>query len=244
MARPVSHGGAFTLVELVAAATLTVLVTGATAAILRSTAAARQRVQRQDLLQQEARSAMAVMAAAFRNAYRGAGDEAVLEGTSERQEGVPCDRVRLFVISRRAIRPGQPESDIKECEFFLAPAARVSQSSNGSGDVLLRRTDPTRNEDPDGGGIVEAIARNVLGLKLAYFTGSRWQDDWPKGTRGWPIAVRIELALLTEDQPPRMLTISRLVNFPYLAPQSEAAGSVAPPAGEGAKGGQEGGQNR
>ncbi|MHC4717430.1 MAG: type II secretion system protein, partial [Planctomycetota bacterium] len=73
-------GRGFTLAELIVATTVTVLLAGSTAGILRSVVAARQRADRQSALQAEARAAVESIAVALRNAHRTAGDQAILEG--------------------------------------------------------------------------------------------------------------------------------------------------------------------
>ena len=59
---------ALTLVELIVALAVTTIVTGATVPILRGVSAARQRVDAQMTLQQEARAAVRVIATALQNA--------------------------------------------------------------------------------------------------------------------------------------------------------------------------------
>ena len=210
----------FTLVELVVATTLTVLVAGSTVAILRSTSVACERADKQLELQQQARAGVLAIATALRNAQREGGDEARLTGLDDwiddRRRERPADRVRFFTISGKTIRWGQPESDVKECEFFL------KEPIDGKLPALMRRTDSTRNEKPDGGGVVELVAENVLGLNLEYHDGVDWCEDWPEDTRGWPVAVRIELAVLNKEEPRQVWTTSRMINFPYYPAPSES----------------------
>lgn len=213
---PARRNSAFTLVELIAAATIAVLVAGATVAMLRSILSARRRVDGQMALQQEARAAVQAIATALRNACRGTDGQGALVGVNAHLGDMPADRVRLFTVSRRAVRPGQPESDVKECEFRLTAPGRGS--AEAALPALVRRTDPTRNAEPDGGGVVEHVARNVLGLDLAYHDGVEWRKDWPEKKQGWPLAVRIELTVADGDArgARRMWTTSRLVSFPHL----------------------------
>lgn len=213
---PARRNRAFTLVELIAAATITVLVAGATVGMLRSILAARGRVDEQMALQQEARAAVQAMATALRNACRGSDAQATLVGINAHLGDMPADRVRFFTVSRRVVRPGEPESDVKECEFRLVAPRR--ESAEGVLPALVRRTDPTRNPEPDGGGVVEHVARNVLGLDLAYHDGAEWRKDWPEKKQGWPLAVRIELTVADGDArgARRMWTTSRVVSFPHL----------------------------
>ena len=227
---PVNRHNGFSLTELMVAMTITTLVTGSTVTLLRSSTAARNRVARQMQLQQEARTAVNTIATALRNAYRSPDGQIMLVGADDSFGQMPADRVRFFAISRQTIRPDQPESDVKECEFLLilAPQAGASQLP-----ALMRRTDPTRNEEPDDGGVLERLADNVLGLNLAYHDGVDWRLDWPKDTKGWPVAIRIDLVVLAESAAksfdpnsvdPAMLAesqwawrTSRIVNFPRRA---------------------------
>jgi len=213
---------AFTLLELVLATTVTVMVTGGTLALLRSAGAARQRVNRQMAMQMEARAAVNAIATALRNAGRLDGSEGILEGTDEFRppsqwaesqlpwdDDVPADRIRFFTIDRTSARRGQPESDVKQCEFFLSDVADQAIPS------LMQRIDPTRNEPPDYGGLVQQVAGNVLALDLAYHDGMQWQDQWPAESKSWPLAIRISLAVTDNAKPPKLLTASRIVNFPH-----------------------------
>ena len=82
----------------------------------------------------------------------------------------------------------------------------------------MRRTDPTRNKTNtahDGGGVVECIAENILGLNFAYYDGISWCDEWPYERRDFPLAVRIDLTVCTETSPPKTWPISRTVTFPH-----------------------------
>lgn len=207
---------AFTLVELIVATTLTVLVAGSTVAILRSTSAACQRADKQLELQQQARSGVLAIATALRNAHRQSDKDTSLEGLDDWLEDAPADRIRFFTVSHKTIRLGQPESDVKECQFFL------TELPDRDLPALMRRTDPTRNERPDDGGVIELVAENVLGLNLTYHDSIAWRDDWPEDTRDWPVAVRIELAVMSETEPRKVWTASRIVNFPYRKTQRES----------------------
>ena len=208
----------FTLVELIVATTLTVLVGGSTVAILRSTSAACRRADSQLELQQQARSAVLTVATALRNAHRVPDNQIVLEGLDDWLDDnheIPSDSIRFVTVSRRTVRFGQPESDVKECEFRLSPP------SDRALPALMCRTDPTRNDAPDGGGVVELVAENVLGFNLVYHDGTGWRSDWPSTLQSWPLAVRIQLAVVGKTDPSKVWTTSRVVNFPYRAAQEE-----------------------
>jgi hypothetical protein len=218
-----------TLTELVLAIALTTLVAGSTGAILRSVDGARERADRQMSLQQETRAAVGAIASALQSAYRGGGNEFMIEGLANRDGDFPSDRVRFFTIGEYPVRSGELESDVRECEFSLL--AGPTEADLG---VLMRRVDPTRNPQPDGGGVVERIAAHVLGLQLEYFDGERWRDDWPRTQQAWPAAIRIDVAVASASTPRKVWSVSRTVNFPY-PPNPQEMGKAQSPPTEGAQ---------
>lgn len=200
----------FTLVELLLATMVTAMVAVSTVAILRSSAGMRRRVDRQMAMQQEARAAMRAISTALRNAYRPTGTVPLLEGTDAQMGSIPADRVRFFVVNSVTIRPDEPESDVRECEFFLGQVDPDRPS------VLMQRLDPTRNEQPDGGGVVQCVAENIVGLNLDYYDGRQWRAEWPEDSKQWPIAVRIDLVAADPENNRMVFPISRVVNFPRI----------------------------
>lgn len=215
MAKPRSAAG-FTLVELLVASTIIVMIASAALMILNGTSAARQRIDHQREMQQQARTALMAVTLALRNAHRPADPEDILlEGEDGWVGDLPRDRIRLMSVSRRTIRAGQPESDVREVEFFIL------DPHTGEPPVLMRRVDPTRNPEPDGGGVLERVATHVFGLNLSYFDKVQWRDDWlPED--GWPAAIRVEIVVAPDASPGSGRIVSRLVNFPGLDDDADA----------------------
>ena len=211
MTRARRHHG-FTLVELVAAMSVTVLVVGSTGIILRTVAVARQRVERQMATQQEARQALGAIVTALNNAHRPLGeDPPLLDGVDGWLGDTPADRIRFFTISHRVVRPGQPESELRQVEFVLSE----SDDPDALGAILKRRMDPTLNGEPDFGGVVEHLADNVLELDIHYHDGREWLEEWPLERRAWPTAIRIRLTVIADPQRRTVWTVSRIVAFPH-----------------------------
>lgn len=211
---------AFTLVELIVASTLTVMVGASTVVILRSASASRRGLDRQMAVQQQARLAVQAVTTALRNACRGGKVEGRLVGLAGEASDEQGDRIRLFVVSRTTVRPGQPESDVKEVEFFLR------ELPDGSRPGLMRRTDPTRNKRPDGGGVLECVAEDVVSFELSYHDGAGWRREWPRKMRRWPFAVRVRLVIANKDWP-QGWPVTRIVTFPHHP--SAGAGDKPPP---------------
>src|SRR5438552_1111909 len=154
MSRQINH--AFTLVELLVVLLVTLLLVGSAATFMRAVAGARDVVENRLSGEQEAQVALRVITNTLRNAYRPVSDnDSLFVGAIEQSEPIQIGRVKFRAIERRAIRQRQPESDVHEIEFFM-------REQNGRS-ILMRRTDPTRNPDPDGGGVVEPLAMDVVG---------------------------------------------------------------------------------
>jgi type II secretory pathway pseudopilin PulG len=198
---------AFTLVELVVALTLTVLLAGATAVLWRTIVGARGAVEHRLDGEQEAAIALRTIATSLRNAYRPVtASDVLFEGTQDASDAYPAGRVRFRALSRRPVRRGEPESDVREFEFYLRQDAGPA--------LLVRRTDPTRNQPPHPGGVVEALAPSVVGLEFQYFDGEHWLDRWPEANQRWPEVVSVRLSYLADSSTGRIAEMSRLVNFP------------------------------
>lgn len=214
------HG--FTLVELLLAVMVTVILSVSTVAMLRSTDQTRRRVDRQTALQQETRAALETISTALRNASRTQDQSNIFEGLDADLDAHPADRVKFLTVTPQPVRRDQPESDVKECEFFLYA------STPDRPPMLMQRLDPTRNEEPDGGGVVRCIAENIVALELAYHDGRTWQPEWSAETDGWPVAVRVSLLAVDPDDARTTWSAASIVNFPRMGelpePKNENAG--------------------
>ncbi len=201
----------FTLVELLVVLMMTVLLVASAGAFMRVVSGAREVAENRLQGQQEASVALRTITSALRNAYRPVTDNDVLfEGVAERSDPIPSGRVRFRCIERRIIRSGQPESDVHEVEFF------VRDDASGAHPMLMRRSDPTKNLPPDGGGVVEPLASDVFGLDLQYYDGQKWQDTWPDRLKRWPTAVNVRLIYRDDASPgsTHLGAVSAIVNFP------------------------------
>jgi type II secretory pathway pseudopilin PulG len=207
---------AFTLPELILATSLTVLVVGATAGLLRASAAGRERAARRARLRHEAQLATGAIARALVNADRAHRDGPSLVGVDDWLDDRPADRLAVWTVGRGPVRHGQPESDVREVEF------RLARPSADAPTVLLRRTDPTRNPRPDAGGVVEPIAEGVYMLDLTYHDGAGWREDWPARRASLPRAVRVRVAVADPDAPDRRFVAERIVHWPRLFASSGA----------------------
>jgi hypothetical protein len=146
---------------------------------------------------QSARIALSMMAADFRAAVPLSGKVEFL-GLRRSQEGADSDNVDFSTRNYKPARANEP--DYCEASYFLA---RDPESDSY---ILMRRRDATPDPEPLEGGSREEIARGVRGLRLEYYDGIEWFDEWgdpegkakgmtdpPANSYGLPEAVRITI---------------------------------------------------
>ena len=216
----------FTLIELLVAVSLVGIVLAAGSTLVFQVTQARARVDRLAAHHAEADAAVRTISQALAAQFRNVGDDTVVfEGLDEEFDGRPADRIRFFTASNRVIRPGEPESDVHEVEFYLEEQAGEPYPA------LLRRTDPTRNEEPDEGGVVELIAREVAGLDFEYFDGTQWIPDWPEFLGRTPETLRLTVAIVDNPNTGAARPYRRLIHLPMM-PSGDAGLGGIPGAGD------------
>lgn len=188
------RGRGFTLVEAMVAVGLVGMIGVAASGLMLQLSEARGRADRVSSYTAEANYALHAMGMAIRNCYRPQDEQVsvLFEGLDETLDGRPADRLRLQVVSHAVVRNGEPESDVREIEFSVDSVVR------GEAPMLMRRIDPTLNELPDGGGVVDRVAKGVVSLDIEYFNGVTWEPEWPVILGAVPEAVRIKLGIMKD----------------------------------------------
>jgi type II secretion system protein J len=241
-----TSGQAFTLIELVISSALMAMILAAAYVCLRAGLASQDLVDAHQEVFQSARVAMALLTADLRGAcvlskkFEFVGMHRMLGDT--RSDNVD--------FATHNYTPRHPrESDWCEVSYFLD---KESQSGKLS---LWRRRDPTPDDDPFSGGVKEEIAQGLRGLKLEYYDGFDWYEEWgdaegngkaatslkeKTNLSGLPDAVRITLWFDpnpnrrpeqggTKDgtnEPPLVFqTVARLNLAPAVANSSTSSGS-------------------
>ncbi len=191
----------FTLIELVISAALMSVILASAYLCLRAGVASQQTVQARAELLQRARVALALLSADLRAACPLDKDFAFL-GTHRMLGQLEGDTLDFATHNYQPRRPR--EGDYCELSYF------VDRDPEHRGLSLWRRRNPRFAPDPLAGGQVEEIARGVQGLRLEYYDGYDWYDDWgdatgrrkqgdsalqPPNLFGMPEAVRITLRL-------------------------------------------------
>ncbi|HUA64641.1 MAG TPA: prepilin-type N-terminal cleavage/methylation domain-containing protein [Alphaproteobacteria bacterium] len=222
-----SRQAGFTLIEVMISAALMAMILVCAYLCLSACLASKKTIEpRADVLQ-NARVAMALMAADLRNACPLSSDNPFL-GMQRMLGQVEADNLDFATHN---YTPRQPrESDYCEVSYY------VDKDPDSGQFCLYRRRNPTLAPDPLSGGSREEIAQGILGLRFEYFDGTDWYDTWgnaehPENAaagnaaslleandQGMPEAVRITL-MLDSDPKTQSQTQSQTVTDNETPPQ-------------------------
>lgn len=197
--RPRPARAGFTLIEMTISSALAVLIIASAYACLSSGLSSKKMIETREGVFQNARVAMALMAADLRSACSLSRDFDFL-GMHRMIGEMVADNLD-FATLNHAPR-GRNEGDFCEVSYYVQPDPKTGKFS------LWRRRDATRDPEPLKGGSKELIAEGVKGLRFEYYDGYEWYDEWgdidgkkqtSQVTRynitGLPEAVRVTLWL-------------------------------------------------
>lgn len=194
-----SSRGAFTLIEVVISAALMALIIVSAYLCLNAAVSSQKMIEPRATVFQNARVAMALVAADLRCACPLSKDSAFL-GMHRMMGTVEADNLDFATHNYTPRRPR--EGDYCQVSLYLDKDPESGQY------VLYRRRNPAIALDPLAGGIREEIARGLLGLRFDYYDGFDWYESWGEVDRrskaqtsrrehynleGMPQAVRITL---------------------------------------------------
>jgi hypothetical protein len=238
------RASAFTLIEIVISSALMALIVVSAYLCLHAAVSSQKLIEPRVTALQNARVALALMAADLRCACPLSKDSEFL-GLHRMMGEIEADNLD-FATHNYTPRRAR-EGDYCQVSFYL-------DKEPESGELLLfRRRNPTIAFDPLAGGRREEIARGLRGVKFEYYDGLDWYDTWGEvegkakarssnrlrtNLDGMPEAVRITLwfdpnpqtkttgsAGKTNSEPPLMFqTVARL-NLAARAQPGAAAGS-------------------
>ena len=194
-----SSRGAFTLIEVVISAALMALIIVSAYLCLNAAVASQKMIEPRATVFQNARVAMALMAADLRCACPLSKDSPFL-GMHRMIGTVEADNLDFATHNYTPRRPR--EGDYCQVSFYLDKDPESGQFA------LYRRRNPMIALDPLTGGTREEIANGLLGLRFDYYDGYDWYESWGEVDRrskaqnsrrerynleGMPQAVRITL---------------------------------------------------
>jgi type II secretion system protein J len=211
----------FTLIEMVISAAIMTIILAGAYLCLNSGFRSQKLVETRADIAQSARVALAMICADLRCAKPLSKDIDFL-GMQRTIEDAEADNLDFGTCNYHPKKAR--ESDFCEVSYFVSAEPKSGQLS------LWRRRDPTPDDEPLAGGVPEEIARGVRELRLEYYDGLDWFNEWgdPSGKKkkaddslklqtnlsGLPEAVRVTLTMGSarnrDEAPMTFQTVCRL----------------------------------
>lgn len=207
----------FTLVEIIVATVIGAMVALTAVGTLRTITSGKNKIENVTAAAAELRFAADMLTTDLNNLYRDVDSRQVrLISVVETKDTGPTSRLLLRSAGRIKARPDQPEGDVYELEYFLAEqddeAEPADKAQPADRMLLMRRVFPNPVGAEDPGGLVTAVAENVVSFNLMYFDGEQWTNEWPEGMTELPKLMDVSIASRALDNK-KVLTSSFLINF-------------------------------
>lgn len=210
----------FTLLEVMVASVIGAFIALVSVGALRAVTAGQAMVNTNIAAADELRYAVELIRRDLANVYRDSSADAMkFVGAFAESDENMMTSLTMRIVSIANARRNQPEGDIHEVHYYLMQAKDKS--------VLMRRLYPvvgTEAEEELPGGVLTAIAENIVGFELMYFDGQEWVPEWPAELNRLPEMVEIVLAAVEEKQGRRGSLVARriLASFPRLPQQTQS----------------------
>jgi len=136
-----------------------------------------------------------------------------LVGQDREIDGRRADRVDFTTVTHLSLTEKGPASDLCEIGYL------IDEDEEGKSLVLLRRDDPSVDEDFTAGGSLLELARNVLEFNLTYQDSAGEESEaWNtlEGSPGAGLPVLIKVRLVLRDELDREHVFSTTIH-PELA---------------------------
>ncbi|MCC6697306.1 MAG: prepilin-type N-terminal cleavage/methylation domain-containing protein [Candidatus Hydrogenedentes bacterium] len=182
----------FTLVELLVATTMLVLLTTGGFAVLNAGMRAGEKSKRYNAMAARGQAALQSMANDIRAAILS--EEYFLVSLDEQYEGLDSDTID-FVTAKLPRFTEEDSAPVGRCEVGYY----IENDPDTDYAWLLRREDPSMDEDPLEGGAVTLAGPYVAALNLEFYDGLYWQSGWDDEEE-LPVAVYIQITVVDEDE--------------------------------------------
>jgi len=182
-----SKRAGFTLVEILAASTITGFIALVAVGALKALTDGSERLDYNIRTAAEIRYAANTLATDLINLYRDKNKQNMqFIGMTGASGGTGDSFLLFYSLSRTKARVGEPEGEIYEVEYYLQ---RKDEQS-----VLMRRLWPNPDkETTEPGGILTVIAEDVDVFQVRYFDGDVWSDEWPEEMESLPELIEVTI---------------------------------------------------
>ena len=208
----VKKNNGFTLLEVMAASVITAFIALVAVSGLVSVTSARQRIDKVTVVNDELRFVADRLRKDLLGFYRNK-DEMLFEAAVEETNAGQFPRLRFRAICDSKARLDQPESDLYEVEYFLAPG------QEGKPWIARRQCPIVGNEEtPEqtAGGVMTRLSEQLSLFQIRYFDGQQWLQQWPVEWQRVPTLIEISLGGRIAEKSGRQEIYARqfFVGFP------------------------------
>jgi len=182
----------FTLIELIIASTIGVFIALVAVTGLKIISAGAEIVNDNIDIAGEVRFVAKSIGADLTNLYRDIDPKNMkFTATTKQIDGTPVKLLTFYTIARAQARPGQPEGDVYEVEYYLMK----NQQKNS----IMRRLWPNPDRNAQPGGLMTEIASDIDAFDMRFFDGQEWLNEWPEEEKNLPQLVEILIAAKAPD---------------------------------------------
>jgi prepilin-type N-terminal cleavage/methylation domain-containing protein len=213
----------FTLIEMVVASGIGAFIAAVSVGTLRSVIQGRQTIEQHASVCEEIRYAVERIRQDMANFYRdNYYDNIKLVGEVEDTPAGPSPSLTMRIISGNSARYGQPEGDVYDVQYY-------SMEQDGK-KYLMRRVCPVvslpelEQTLAEPGGILYALAENIVTFTVQYYNGYEWLDQWPKEQKSLPemIQILVVAQIPGDEELKQPIAKTLVVTFPRVSPNLKA----------------------
>ena len=181
--------GGFTLIEVMIASVMGAFIALVALAALRTVTSAKEMVSRNTTVSDEVRFALDMVRTDMMNIFRDADVRKMkFVGTAEAADFGLVKSLTMRIVEMTKARAGEPEGDVYEVQYFLQKDEENS--------IFMRRLCPVVGIEEDvetQGGILTAIAEDIIRFDVQYYYEGQWWQDWPDDQGALPSLVEVTL---------------------------------------------------
>lgn len=190
-----SRRGGFTIIEVLVAIVITSVVAGVLygsyLGSLRIIHGSHKGIEQLNMARHILGRISADLGSAFLRGYR---EYLVFVGVDGGDEEFGADTVTCIVAGHARSERDAAESELCEVSYFLeqGPEDEI---------YVVRREDPTLDQDPFSGGEMQVVGEGVRSLDFEYYDGESWMGSWDSREGNvLPLATRITVTLRSEEK--------------------------------------------
>jgi len=182
----------FTLVEMLVTASMLVIIVTAAFAVFGAGIRSATKTRRCGAMLSHGQMALRAIAEDIRAAI--AHGDIKFTSLDVIYEGRACDTLDFTIVRPNPIRRMPEEGSRAEVGYY------IDNDLDTEAEWLLRREDRTLDDDPRSGGEQSLVGPFVRQLNFEFFDGTFWQAGWDEDQDALPLAVRVEIEVIDEDE--------------------------------------------